>query len=126
MPDRARKLRVAAGSVLLIFAAAAVLVPPLSHSGPAGRRYRAAGNRTFRTPQASGREERKEGALDLNTADAGELAGLPGIGEVYAGRIIAERELNGPFFYPEDLEAVSGIGPKTVEKIRDRVRTANE
>ena len=58
------------------------------------------------------------GPVDLNTADAGQLQSLPGIGPVLAERIIAHREANGPFASVEDLGDVSGIGPKTLESIR--------
>jgi len=43
---------------------------------------------------------------------------LPGLGKTLAGRILADRQANGPFHDLEDLVRVSGIGPKTLEKIR--------
>ena len=58
------------------------------------------------------------GGVPVNLADALALEALPGVGPKTAQAIIAEREENGPFFYPEDLMAVKGIGPKTVEKLR--------
>ncbi len=59
--------------------------------------------------------------LRVNVQQAGleELVRLPGIGPVTAGRIIAYREINGPFRKPEDLLNVSGIGPVTLERIRE-------
>ena len=56
--------------------------------------------------------------LDLNRADASELAELPGIGETLAQAILDEREAHGPFHYPEDLIAVRGIGQSRLESIR--------
>lgn len=56
--------------------------------------------------------------IDLNAADAAELELLPRIGPALAGRIITDREAHGWFESIEDLQRVSGIGPKTVEKIR--------
>ncbi len=57
--------------------------------------------------------------LDVNAADAGELAAaLPGIGAVKAAAIVAHREAHGPFESPEALLAVKGIGPKTLERLR--------
>jgi competence protein ComEA len=60
------------------------------------------------------------GAIDLNTASAAELEGLPGVGPAIAQRIIDHREQNGPFESVDQLQEVSGIGPATLEKLRDR------
>lgn len=64
--------------------------------------------------------ERIEG-IDVNRADVALLVTLPGIGEKLAQAIVDEREANGPFRYPEDLMAVSGIGEKKLEAIRDMI-----
>lgn len=47
--------------------------------------------------------------LDLNTATAKELEGLPGIGEVIAQRIIRHRERQGPFQRPEEVIIIEGV-----------------
>jgi len=52
--------------------------------------------------------------LDPNTATSAELLAVPGIGPVLANRILAAR----PFKSAEDLEKVSGIGPKKFSQIR--------
>ena len=65
--------------------------------------------------------EEPPAAVDINTADAALLQTLPGIGEVLARRIIDWREANGPFLTEEDLLAVDGIGPATLEKIRGQI-----
>lgn len=57
--------------------------------------------------------------ININTASAAELELLPQIGPTLANRIVAERNANGPFASLEDIERVRGIGPRTVEKIRD-------
>jgi comEA protein len=59
--------------------------------------------------------------INVNAADAATLCALPGIGPAYAARIVAYRENHGPFERPEDLTAVKGIGPATVEKLRPYV-----
>ena len=59
--------------------------------------------------------------VDLNTATAEELDVLPGIGPALAERIIAYREEHGPFTAPEDLLAVSGIGEKVLDGLRDQI-----
>ena len=59
--------------------------------------------------------------VDLNTADAEELAGLEGIGPALAERIIAYREENGPFEHASDVMNVPGIGEGIFAKIKDSV-----
>lgn len=62
--------------------------------------------------------------LNLNTATAEELETLPGIGPELAGRIIAYRNTFGPFAQVEDILSVDGIGPKTLDKIKDLITVA--
>ncbi|MGY2462933.1 ComEA family DNA-binding protein [Vreelandella sulfidaeris] len=59
--------------------------------------------------------------INVNTADAELLAELPGIGPSRADAIIEERETNGAFESADDLARVSGIGPATVDRMRDQV-----
>ncbi len=74
--------------------------------------------RTARAPDAPNREARQPGTpVNLNRATASELRQLPGIGPVTADRIVAHREQHGPFRAPEDLIQVSGIGPRTLERL---------
>lgn len=61
------------------------------------------------------------GLVDLNTATAEELDGLPGVGPSTAQKIVDDREANGPFATPEDLMRVSGIGAKKFEALKDLV-----
>lgn len=61
-------------------------------------------------------------ALDLNSATVAELETLPGVGPVTAGAIVAWRQENGRFRAVDELQEVSGIGPKTFEKLRPLVR----
>ena len=60
------------------------------------------------------------GLIDLNRASQSELETLPGIGPVTAASIISYRE-QMPFQSVEELEQVSGIGPKRLEAVRDMV-----
>lgn len=57
------------------------------------------------------------GPVNVNRADAAGLERLPGIGPVLAGRIVADREANGPFARIEDLQRVSGIGPALIARL---------
>ena len=61
------------------------------------------------------------GLIDLNLASVSQLDTLPGIGPVRANDIVAHRETNGSFVSVEEITEVSGIGPTTLEKIRDLV-----
>lgn len=53
----------------------------------------------------------------LNAGDQAALEQLPGIGAVYAQRIIENRERDGDFYFPEDAMEVKGIGEKRLESI---------
>lgn len=58
------------------------------------------------------------GPLDLNRASAEDIEKLPGIGPAVAKRIVAYRDSAGRFSKLEDLDAVKGIGPKLLDKLR--------
>jgi competence protein ComEA len=66
-------------------------------------------------------EFRELSPLDLNSATASELEELPGIGPKLARAIVAYREEHDPFRSVDDLLRVPGIGPATLERIRDLV-----
>jgi competence protein ComEA len=59
----------------------------------------------------------RAGPVDLNTATAAELTGVPGIGPKRAERIVAERARR-PFRAVSDLRRVPGIGKKTLARLR--------
>jgi len=71
------------------------------------------------TPSAVG--GMADAMVDLNTADSAALETLPGIGPATAAAIISHRESHGRFATVDALVAVRGIGPATLEQIRDRV-----
>ncbi len=56
--------------------------------------------------------------VDLNVASREELDNVPGVGAALAERIIESRERSGPFRKASDLMRVSGIGVKTLAKIK--------
>jgi len=63
-----------------------------------------------------------EDQVNINTADAETLAlALDGVGMTRAMDIIAYREQNGDFETVEQLQEVSGIGPATLERNRERI-----
>lgn len=61
------------------------------------------------------------GLIPINTATQAELESLPEIGPSTARSIIAYREEHGPFKDIEQLIDVPGIGPATLNAIRDLI-----
>jgi competence protein ComEA len=59
--------------------------------------------------------------LDINVATEDELVILPGIGPKKARSIVDWRDRNGPFTNVNELTSVHGIGPKTLEGLRQYV-----
>ncbi len=61
------------------------------------------------------------GKININTAGAGELEQLPGIGPVLAQRIVTNRLEQGPFKSVEELARVPGIKEAVLSKVRSLV-----
>lgn len=59
--------------------------------------------------------------VNINSATSEELQTLTGIGPSKAEAIIAYREENGPFKAPDGLLEVTGIGEKSLEKMKDEI-----
>ena len=57
--------------------------------------------------------------ININTASAGKLATLPGIGTTLAKRIVEFREENGPFQSVDELLKVTGIGEQKLLNMID-------
>ena len=64
--------------------------------------------------------------VNINSADASQLALLPRVGPSVAQRILEFRKENGPFKNPDDLMLVRGIGEKTYALIKPYVATSGE
>ncbi|GAA2240234.1 hypothetical protein GCM10010413_47610 [Promicromonospora sukumoe] len=62
------------------------------------------------------------GTIDINTADAVGLEALPGVGPSIAQAIVEWRETNGAFASVDELDDVPGIGPATLDELRDSAR----
>jgi competence ComEA-like helix-hairpin-helix protein len=64
--------------------------------------------------------------IELNSADHAELLQLPGVGDSLAQRIEDYRRRHGPFQDVNQLAAVRGVGPKTLERLRPWLRVRSE
>lgn len=82
--------------------------PPPAHG--------AAASATTQTGSAGATQD--AACVDINSASAEELDGLPGVGPALSQRIVEHRNANGPFARIEDLDAVSGIGIRMINRIR--------
>lgn len=60
--------------------------------------------------------------ININTAPAGELEKLPGIGKELGERIVAHREQYGAFRRAEHLMMVRGISERKFRQLRPLVR----
>lgn len=134
MPHRSARTNWLLAAALVLVAAGTVLaallsLPPLSdtqvvyvdtdfreETGTSGAPSTEPGAATGSTAAA-----RVSAVVNLNTADANELATLDGIGPVIAARIIAYREEHGGFRSVDELTAIQGIGDKKLAAIRDQV-----
>lgn len=60
--------------------------------------------------------------ININTGGINELTKINGVGEVKAQNIIDYREKNGGFKTIEEIKNIDGIGEKTYEKIKDKIK----
>lgn len=56
--------------------------------------------------------------VNINTADAGQLRVIEGVGPATAKKIVANRSEHGPFTSADDLKRVSGVADKIVDENR--------
>lgn len=64
---------------------------------------------------------RQEEKIQINVASKEQLEKITGIGPRKAENILKYREEHGPFQKMEDLLEVDGIGEKSLEKIKDKI-----
>lgn len=77
-------------------------------------------NQCGKTKSASPSAQESTAIINVNYASLEELMTLPRVNESLGRRIIAGR----PYAKVDDLEKVTGIGPKTLEAMRPRVTVA--
>jgi comEA protein len=78
------------------------------------------------TARASAKGSPSTGVVNINTASANDLEGLPGIGAKTAARIVEYRQKNGPFKKIEELMNVQGIGEKNFLKLKPQISVAGK
>lgn len=71
---------------------------------------------------ASAARDAEEGPISLGSADQADLETIDGIGPVTAGDIIAYRDEHGGVASIEELDAIPGIGPATIESLSERLQ----
>lgn len=76
---------------------------------------------TTNTNASTATSQAKAGLVNLNTATEADFQTISGIGQKRAQDIIAYREANGKFKSVDDLKNVTGIGAKTLEKLKEYV-----
>lgn len=76
---------------------------------------------TTNTSASTATSQAKAGLVNLNTATEADFQTISGIGQKRAQDIIAYREANGKFNSVDDLKNVTGIGAKTLEKLKEYV-----
>jgi competence protein ComEA len=75
-------------------------------------------------PARSAAKPTSTAIVNLNTASAGDLENLPGIGAKTAARIVEYRQKNGPFKKVEELMNVRGVGEKNFVKLKAQISVA--
>jgi competence protein ComEA len=97
-----------------------VYVPTPQEAGPAGSGAGESGP-VAGNPGGDSAGGGAPAKININTASAEELAELPRVGPVLAGRIVEFRQQHGPYGQPADLDAVPGIGPVMLETLVELV-----
>ena len=70
---------------------------------------------------ASASGKAHDGSININSASASELEAISGVGPKTAQAIVAYREANGPFARAEDVMLVKGIGAKKFEAMKGQI-----
>lgn len=93
--------------------------PPLAASSGQGCEGQAC---TSAEGGVAGSDPEGQGLVNINTANATQLAQLPGVGPAIAQKIIDYRTANGPFTSVDDLSKVPGIGAAKLAQIKSHAR----
>jgi competence protein ComEA len=89
-------------------------------AAPLAGARRSSSARGIRKPKRAPKSRKMQfsgAAIDLNAADAGTLAQLPGIGSEMARRLVAFREANGDFASLDELADVAGMSQSRIAAV---------
>ncbi|MEZ7891232.1 MAG: clostripain-related cysteine peptidase [Candidatus Wallbacteria bacterium] len=64
-------------------------------------------------------EAERVGKIDINKATAEELSKIPGMSQNIVAKIIEFREQNKVITSVQELDAIKGVGPKTIKKLKN-------
>ena len=92
--------------------------PPPATIAPSQSPAQGSGDTSPPAPGIPGATTIPLGPIDINSASAAELDGLPGIGPALSQRIVDYRDANGAFQSIEQLADVRGISDTMVEALR--------
>tara|TARA_R110000868_G_scaffold84822_4_gene238913 strand:- start:10759 stop:11100 length:342 start_codon:yes stop_codon:yes gene_type:complete len=97
-------------------------IAALSTSGFAAQKYSADHqHKTTHEHQQVKREQNETGKIDINKADAAELANLKGIGPKIAATIVDYRDKHGEFKSVDELTNIRGISQRLVDDLRNQM-----
>jgi len=72
-------------------------------------------------PKLTATQQTSSSRININTASAGELEKLPGVGKALAARIVEHREKYGPFRRAEHLILVRGFSDKRFRALQELI-----
>jgi competence protein ComEA len=93
----------------------------VSSRSTAGGRFAHARSRSRRSRGSAGPAP-AAASVDINAADAETLQSVPGLGPTIASRIVALRELDGPFTNVDELLDVAGMTQTRLDRARPFLR----
>ena len=101
-------------SLLLTVIALCVAIAPSFGQAPAKK---AASAKAASAKAASAKADAAAGLIDINSADAATLKSIPGIGDAYSAKIIANRPYKGK----DEIVKKAGVPQGVYDKIKDKI-----
>jgi len=96
-------------------------VPPTGGKNPSGDLVEGGDFESWFFLQPPVNAGNRDNLINPNSASANDLANLPGVSSTIAKKIVAERDVNGPFTSLDDLGTRLKLSDKIVNSLRDHV-----